>query len=102
MFGLNNLKRNKTMRTIKELLELMLENQQSFKTGLCYFALDLYYEDIITPSEYRILQNYIDSNKPTFFESPFYSFGIFGCYYWKKGNVNPRLKWIKKHIKLNS
>ena len=90
------------MKTIKELLELMLENQQYFKKGLCVWVEKMYLEDIFTPFEYRKLQNYIDSNKPTFFESPFYSFGGFGSYYWKKGNIKPRLKWIKKYIKLNS
>lgn len=88
------------MRTIKELLELMLENQQYFKSGLYDWALDLYFEDIITPFERRRLTDYICSNKPTFFESPFYY--IFGCYYWKIGDIKPRLKWIEKHIKLNS
>jgi hypothetical protein len=23
-------------------------------------------------------------------------------YYWKEGDIKPRIKWIQKHIKLNS
>ena len=85
------------MRTIKELLELMLENKQFFKDGLCVWSESMYFKKIITPFEYRRLMDYIDSNKPTFFENPRYYFSM--SYYWKRGNINPRLKWIEKHIK---
>ena len=88
------------MRTIKELLELMLENQQCFERGLCYWVSEMYSKSIIKPFEYIRLMDYICSNKPTFFENPRYYFSM--SYYWKKGNIKPRLKWIKKHIKINS
>ena len=39
------------MRTIKQLLEVMLEHQELFITGLCHWNSLLYNNDIITFSE---------------------------------------------------
>jgi hypothetical protein len=83
----------KEERTIKELLQLMLEHQGLFRDGLCYWARILYYTDKITFEEHSALYKYINENRPKnlswFFRS---------AYYWKYGNIKPRIKWIKKHI----
>jgi hypothetical protein len=82
------------MRTTKELLEIMLENQDYFSDGLCHWIDRLYINKIISPHEKYKLKIYIEKNKPfnwrTFVNS---------AYYWKPENIKPRIKWIKKHIK---
>ena len=41
------------MRTIKELLELALENKQFFEAGMCYWFKSLYYNMKISYHEYK-------------------------------------------------
>ncbi len=91
------------MRNIKELLEVMLNNQQLFKTGLCYWATCLLRNNIhINWNEYCILHSYIKANRP----SQYSSFNAFktrnSLYYWEYKDIAPRIAWIKKHIKKNS
>ncbi len=81
------------MRTNKELLELMLENQQDFHTGLCQWILSMFMRDRITTDEYYELKDYLKQNKPITFH------GIFSAFWWRVGDIKPRIKWIKKHIK---
>lgn len=89
------------MRTIKELLQIMLDNQQYFQTGLCGWSNSI---KLSSTEEYDKLHSYIRNNKP----SAFSSFERFTQelnlepYWWKKGNIKPRINWIKKHIKKNS
>ena len=97
------------MRSIKELLEVMLDNKDFFRSGLCQWSSSLYARDVITSDELRILKEYIRSNRPPFYEN----FALFvhtifernypeSHYYWKDGEIKPRLKWIQKHIAKNS
>lgn len=90
------------MRSIKELLEILLENQNYFYAGLCGFVSGLQYSDKITWEERWLLLNYIRDNRP----SKWSSFSAFknrnSGYYWEEKDIKPRIKWIKKHIKLNS
>ena len=87
------------MRTIKELLELMLEHQKYFSTGLCYWAESLYWYNNISLNEYLHLLKYIRSNRPSKYSSlSAYKYRHCG-YYWQSGDIKPRIKWIKKHIK---
>jgi hypothetical protein len=89
-------------RSIKELLQLMLDNQHCFDEGLCKWASKLYPVGIITLAEFFILLNYIRANKPSMFSS-FEGFKWrFRKYYWKPGNIVPRIKWLLYHIKKNS
>ncbi len=85
-------------RTIKELLTVMLENQQLFRVGLCFWVDYLFRIDIITDDECNNLHNYIGSNKPITLFRIFTSTN----YYWKLYDIKPRIKWIKRHIKKNS
>jgi len=89
------------MRTIKELLELMLEiRNRRMRFGLCVVASDLYNMMVITKIEYLRLQKYIDDNRP---KNLYNWFGLHHTsFYWKPGDRKPRIKWIKKHIKKNS
>lgn len=90
------------MRTTKELLEVMLNNKQIFSTGLCSWAGQLYWNGMINRDEEARLAVYIRVSRP----SKFSSFGAFknrsSGYYWPNGDINPRIKWLKKHIKKNS
>jgi hypothetical protein len=83
----------KEERTIKELLQLMLEHQELFKYGLCYWVRGLHWDDHTTHKERNILDKYIKENRPKNL-----SWLIGDGYYWKSGNIKPRIKWIKKHI----
>jgi hypothetical protein len=83
-------------RNIKELLQLMLDNQDLFKEGLCSWLGELYFiKNKISYKEYNLLYDYIYKNAPF----P-YKINIFSAraYYWKKGDIKPRIKWLKKHI----
>jgi hypothetical protein len=81
-------------RSIKELLQLMLDNQDLFSTSLCYWVTNLCHKKI-SYFEYQLLSNYIHKNAPfshkinIFKTSPFY---------WKKEDIAPRILWLKKHI----
>jgi len=40
-----------------------------------------------------LVKNYIKKNKPLNFRT------LLGCsYYWKTGDIKPRIKWLEKHI----
>jgi hypothetical protein len=86
-------------RSIKQLLQVMLANQDLFKTGLCNWAVQLEIWSIISEKEEIFLKQYIWKNRP----SKWLSVDAFkrrnDTYYWKYGDIKPRIKWIKKHIK---
>ena len=91
------------MRNIKELLQVMLDNKHNFHQGLCFWIIELRFaSSVINTEEYKILSDYINNNRPHPLSSlkAFRSYG--NGYYWKKGDIKPRIKWIEKHIKLNS
>jgi hypothetical protein len=90
------------MRTIKELLELMLDHQEYFRYGLCEWATDLWVKHILNSSEYYTLMVYIKSNRPSRWSS-WDAFNYHkGGYWWTMSNINPRIKWLNKHIKKNT
>jgi|JFJP01.1.fsa_nt_gi hypothetical protein len=91
-------------RNIKELLKIILRNVEIINglqlyggVGLCYVANELLHMNIFTLDEYCEVQAYITNNKPI---NPHTLIGK-DNYYWKKGRTRPRIKWLKKHIKLN-
>jgi len=87
------------MRTIKEILEIMLENKHLFGSGLCNWNAMMYDNKKISHAEYRELRDYIKKNKPITW------YNLLGdnanAYYWKPRDINPRIRWIEKHIKKN-
>ena len=92
---------NMKNRTIKELFEVMLENQNHFVRGMCTWIVTLRGLKLINSEEQRMLLDYIIIYKPY----KFYSWEVFMQYrkgsgfYWKCDNLKPRVKWIKKQIK---
>jgi len=95
----------KQNRTIKELLQVMLDNKQLFSRGLCEWNNKLWEQSFITINEYYLLNQYIKDNKPSINEWSIsmllYSPGKFSIFYWKCGALYPRVQWLKKHIRKN-
>ena len=81
------------MRSIKELLQLMLDNQHMFVFGLCHWVDCLFSNGLIDITEYFRLKYYIQDNRPIGSGFP---------YYWNIRDIKPRIYWINEHIKLNS
>lgn len=82
-------------RQIRELLKLMLDNTQYFSTGLCLWTVRLRDKRVITRKECGFLIRYIEENPPSSFDPTTDS------YYWLIEQIEPRIKWIKKHIDKN-
>lgn len=90
------------MRSTKELLEVMLNNQKEFRSGLCQWSKSLHYSDIITCEEAIELISFIEANRPSKYSSlSAYIYRNRG-YYWEQGVIKHRVKWIKQQIKLLS
>jgi len=87
------------VRSIKELLQIMLDNKELFQSGLCYWCNNLFHLEIINHSERIILQKYIANNRPSKYSSLKAYRNRFSAYYWKREDIKPRIKWIEKHIK---
>ena len=86
------------MRSVKELLEVMLEHQDKFGEGLCGWSFNLHYRGLITNGEFQLLLEYITYNRPSKFSSLLAFKNRKNCFYWERGEIAPRIKWIKKHI----
>ena len=86
------------MRSVKELLEVMLERQDQFAKGLCLWIDLLNWSGVITYDEYHALLNHIDDNRPSKYSSLSAYKNRNKNYYWNKGEIAPRIKWIKKQI----
>ena len=84
----------KKERSINELLWLMLYHHEHFRSGLCVWTDRMHWYDHITWEEQRKLRRYIEENRP---KNIYWL--IKDNYYWEFGDINPRIKWIKKHIK---
>jgi hypothetical protein len=82
------------MRTTKELLIVMLlaVDNGLYRRGLCGLNDRLYHHHIIDIQEWSCLSNYIRQNPP----KKKYD----DIWYWKPGNVKPRIAWLKKQIEL--
>ena len=89
------------MRSIKELLQVMLQHKDLFETGMCYWVSTLHEKDIITESEEEALDDYIARNRPDYFSWTNFVKGYDkrGGYYFPSGEIKPRIYWIKTHIK---
>ena len=85
------------MRNIKELLQLMMDNQRLLKSGLCELALILYLRGVISGGEKNFIYDYISAHPPT-------NVITVGkqVWFWNKGDIEPRIDWLNTHIKLNS
>lgn len=73
----------------------MLDNQGLFYDGLCGWAIKLRTNNIISLFEFMLLIDYIDKNAPFLYKINIFKYST---YYWEKGNIVPRIKWLQKHI----
>jgi hypothetical protein len=87
------------VRSIKELLQIMLDNKDLFKIGLCSWCRNLSVFEIINHSEKIILLKYIANNRPSKYSTLKAYRNRFSAYYWKEKDIKSRIEWIKKHIK---
>lgn len=82
-------------RSIKQLLQILLDNKHLFNINLLLLVNSVFYCDIITPYEKWRLENYIYHHLPYKVE---YTFNGIRCSFppleWK-----PREKWMKGIIK---
>lgn len=82
-------------RGIHIILQVALDNKKYFRSGLCNWFYELWCLRLINTSEYLLINRYIKSNKPFLAE-------LFNKYfYWRKGDIKPRIKWIEKHISIH-
>lgn len=86
------------MRSIKGLLQLMLDHQLLFSEGLCLWSYKLQLSGYITFEEDERLRTYIRNNRPSKFSSVDTYLRRNDVYYWKINEIKPRVKWLKKHI----
>ena len=84
------------MRTNKELLQVFLDNQNFFYRGMCWWVHVLLSYDKISLEEAIYIRALIGNNKPLLTKIGLQGSGGF---YWKKGDIKPRIKWLKKHLK---
>jgi hypothetical protein len=94
-------KKYKKPRPVRELLNIMLLNDNLFKSGLCQWSYSLYSKDRITYAEMKLLTQYINDNKPSVFSSidVFLLRLLRSDYIWLKGRKQVRVKWLKKHFR---
>lgn len=99
------------MKTINELLQLLLiemEKKENYSPpGLCIAV--MWIPVSLSVKELEILHKYIKKHaKPNIFQKRYYCRkGMFykdkdSAYYWPPFAKEPRIKWLKKHIKLTA
>lgn len=86
------------MRDTKELLQVMLEHQDLFVSGLCEWTNHLYRRGRITYDEADELKIYINKHRPSMFSSIDAFKHRNKDYFWTWGDITPRIKWIEKHL----
>lgn len=78
----------KRNRSVKELLELMLEHQGLFYSGLCSWIYSMRNKSLISDKEYCLLRDYIRANKPENKTN----------FWWEHSKITPRINWINTQI----
>ena len=85
-------------RPISELLKLMLEHQDFFRSGLCGIVFCLRDNELISFDEHQALLRFIKLNRP----HPRSNLEVISwqgtSYYWQIGNKKPRIQWLEYHI----
>ncbi len=87
------------MRTIKELLTIVLKNKKLFEdAGLCWLIHQLQLEDTINDDEYTLLNDYIHEQLKGHKEY-WYVEDQSEPFYFPIGKWPPRERWLKSKIK---
>jgi hypothetical protein len=82
--------RKRRCRNIKRLLKLMLRKKYYFETGLCTWGHNLYLHGVVSNPEHIRLEIFFRRNRPE---------GCYKSYWWPKGEIEPRIEWLKEQIK---
>jgi len=77
------------MRTEKEILQVILDNMDQFKTGLCYLVDKLLNQGKLTREDHSIWRKLIYRHTPK---------GHVGHCLWPVGEKQPRVEWMVKQI----
>jgi len=91
--------------SIVALLSLLLANINRIRgpiSGLCSLATYLKHNEVIKYKECLLIKNYIKLNEPFLSKIKNIKDVIDGAnhYFWKRGDKEPRRKWLNQHIKL--
>ena len=84
------------MKTIKELLELLLDQYQNNPDsgirckGLCYAMITIRYHDLITLEEEAMLRSYL--------RKKYIKYPSLTGYWWSKGHTKPRIEFLQELI----
>jgi hypothetical protein len=76
------------MRTMPELLNVMLENQGKFGDGLCLWAFRIYLNGLMRNDEYVSILEYIKEHRPN----------KRNLHSWKRNELQPRIDWINEQL----
>lgn len=87
------------MRSIKELLIILRDNEQSFRTGLCGLTWKLKESGKISFQEDEFLHKFIRENRPRCYSIHYSIYSSKGGFFWKQGNWDPRRRWLNSKIK---
>ena len=90
------------MRSLKELLCLLwitINADENFEFGLCATVNYLSLKDKLNFSEYKLLYNYIQTNRPKWYQKHYSKADKHSGYYWAHGSKQPRLDWLTTHNK---
>lgn len=81
---------------VKNTLRLMLDNKQHFDQGMCRWLLTTWAHTRLSSEDRIITYKYIQSNRPLLTGIRYY----FTAFWWRAGDITPRIKWMEKHISL--
>ena len=87
------------VRGIKELLVLMLDHQEFFATGLCWWAYKLFKVGLITEQEHDCIQRLISKDEIRYINRSNSGLYYGSLFYWPMGDIEPRIEWINEKLK---
>jgi hypothetical protein len=79
---------------VKNVLILLLDNQNLFSTGICDWVESLEKNNLITENESILFFDYMKNNIPN-------SRNYFCGFWWKMGKIEPRIEWIFAQLNKN-
>lgn len=88
------------MKTNKEILKLMLNHIHLLESGLCGLVYIICRLQVITANEDIKALEYIKRNRPKTKSKLADPSRLNTHYYWELGKVEPRVRWLKYHIRI--
>lgn len=89
----------KDILPISKLLQVLLDEMDMLSSGLCSLASSSFN---LSCDEATLIQKYIRANRPSKYSSYSAFLSRKTNYFWVQGDKKNRIKWLKKHIKLNT